>query len=186
MSTWLCVLSSWNWVSPTHSRHRLQCHFRVLPSQLSSVLPPPLERSLGRRQVRRPLSAPTRRRLARSFFRLVYDHMHGYQPIYHEKLRSSPNPSSASNGEVGLNFRRGACGARYLLETRARPDFLLGIDWMHGHQSICHKKNREANANSSRAGSTEREGALGRLGRCSPFSSDARRLRHMNLLVNID
>ena len=31
-STWICVHSSWNWVSQTHFRRRLQCHFRVLPS----------------------------------------------------------------------------------------------------------------------------------------------------------
>ena len=57
-----------------------------------------------------------------------------------KNLRSSPNPSSASNAEVGLDFTLGACGARYLLETRARPDFFLGIDWTHGHQSVYHKK----------------------------------------------
>ena len=44
-----------------------------------------------------------------------------------KKQRSSPNPSSASNAEVGVDFRRGACGARFFLGTRARPDFLLGI-----------------------------------------------------------
>ena len=56
-----------------------------------------------------------------------------------KKQRSSPNPSSASNAEVGLDFRRGACGARFLLGTRARPDFLLEIDWRHRHQLIHHK-----------------------------------------------
>ena len=38
-----------------------------------------------------------------------------------ENLQSIPNPLSASNAEVGLDFRLGACGARYLLETRAFP-----------------------------------------------------------------
>ena len=65
--------------------------------------------------------------------------MHTKRPTT-KKQRSSPNPSSASNAEVGLDFRRGACGARFLLGTRARPDFLLGIDWRHRHQSIHHKK----------------------------------------------
>ena len=41
---------------------------------------------------------------------------------------------------LGLDFRRGAGGARFFLGTRARPDFLLGIDWGHRHQSIHHKK----------------------------------------------
>ena len=45
-STWLCVHSSWNWVSQTNSRRRIQCHFRVLPSQLSSV-PPAGEATAG-------------------------------------------------------------------------------------------------------------------------------------------
>ena len=57
-----------------------------------------------------------------------------------KKQRSSANPSSASNAGVGVDFRRGACGARFLLETRARPDFLLGIDWRHRCQSIHHEK----------------------------------------------
>ena len=57
-----------------------------------------------------------------------------------KNLWSSPNPSSASNAEVGLDCRQGACRARFLLETRARPDFLLRIDRMHRHHSIYHKK----------------------------------------------
>ena len=57
-----------------------------------------------------------------------------------ENLRSIPNLSSASNAEVGLDFRLGACGARYLLETRARPDFSLAIDWTHRKQSIYKNK----------------------------------------------
>ena len=57
-----------------------------------------------------------------------------------KKQRSSPNPSSASNAEMRFDFRRRACGARFFLETRARPDFLLGIDWRHQHQSTHHKK----------------------------------------------
>jgi hypothetical protein len=102
-----------------------------------------------------------------------------------ENLLSIPNLSSASNAEVGLDFRLGACGARYLLETRARPDFSLAIDWTHRNQSI-YKKNRVVKPNSRRAGSTEREGGTFKVGRCSPISRDARRLRHMNLLVNTD
>ena len=53
-----------------------------------------------------------------------------------KNLRPSPNPSSASNADAGLDCRQGACRARFLLETRARPDFLLGIDQTHENHSI--------------------------------------------------
>jgi len=95
-----------------------------------------------------------------------------------KKQRSSPNPSSASNAEVGLEE---------LVErdffwklARARIFCWESTGGMDINRSTI--KYRVANPNSGRAGSTKR----GALGRCSPISSDAWWLRHMNLRVNVD